>query len=309
MEDIKLAYPIHTLENIELFPAEATLSQDSLEALIASNKSSQPLVCLMQYGSVKKDIWSYISEPPYTAIFYDSKKKRDLFNVMEKVEVISPILRCLDYYKENEIYTYRHMLTVFTLSVFLAKSLIPEYKPMLPEFAAAPAHDFGKICVPLNILKKKSPLSKSEHKRLKHHPLAGYVLLSYYLRDSQNITAIVARDHHERRDSSGYPRGIYQSGKMVEIITVGDIYDALISPRPYRPLSYDNRPALEVLTEMAERNKIGWDVVKVLIGEYRKGKSDYKTIVISEEKRGGSPPGNAYGILSDKNIPPDDDKG
>ena len=147
----------------------------------------------------------------------------------------------------------------------------------------------------------------NEQNRIRHHPIAGYVLLSYYLRDPRNITALVARDHHERKDGSGYPRGIFQSKKMLEIVTVGDLYDALISPRPYRSVSFSNRGALEELTCMAETNKIGWDVVKALIEQNRSKKPDVIHMKISEEKRSPLPPENVYGKLKNGNdspIPP-----
>ncbi len=124
---------------------------------------------------------------------------------------------------------------------------------------------------------------------MKHHALAGYVLLCYYLRDTSNIAAIVARDHHERKDCSGYPCGIPLADRMVEIIAVSDIYDALISPRPYRPVSYDNRTALEEVTKMAERNEIGWEVVKALVSHNRKEKPHYSESKVSSEKRGHPP--------------------
>jgi HD-GYP domain-containing protein (c-di-GMP phosphodiesterase class II) len=297
MENFQIEYPIFTLDNKELFSAGSIITEESLEALIASNKSPQPVQALSQYGSVKKDILRFLGEPPYSAIFQDTSQKGFIFDIMDRVEVIGPILECLNYYKKNDFYTYRHLLMVFVVAVFLAKYLIPEFKPGFRDFAAAPAHDFGKLCVPLNILKKNGTLSKMEQKKIRHHPIAGYVLLSYYLRDPKNIIAIVARDHHEKKDGSGYPCGISQSRTMVEIVTVGDIYDALISPRPYRSASYSNRAALEELTDMASQNKIGWDVVKTLIGQYRKDKPDIKDIKLSKERRTPPPPQNNHGKL------------
>jgi HD-GYP domain-containing protein (c-di-GMP phosphodiesterase class II) len=129
-------------------------------------------------------------------------------------------------------------------------------------------------------------------------------LLSYYFRDTQILGARVARDHHERRDGSGYPQGLMLEDKMIEIISVCDIYDALISPRPYRPISYDNRTALEELTLMAEHEKIGWDVVKALVALNRKIKPHYGDLEISTEKRGASPPDNLYGIVVDETGDP-----
>jgi HD-GYP domain-containing protein (c-di-GMP phosphodiesterase class II) len=125
------------------------------------------------------------------------------------------------------------------------------------------------------------------------------VLLSYYYKDLQNLACEVALDHHERRDGSGYPQGILLKDPIVEIIAVSDIYDALIRPRPYRSTAYDNRAALEEITGMAEKNKIGWDVVKALIARNRKSKPHYREITISAEKRGTPPPYNVHGVITE----------
>ncbi len=106
----------------------------------------------------------------------------------------------------------------------------------------------------------------------------------------------MARDHHERKDGSGYPYGTLLSDKPGEIVDVSDIYDALISSRVYRPISYDNRTALEEITKMAEQHKIGWQVVTALIAHNRKDKPQPGDVVVSLEKRGTPPPGNVYGI-------------
>jgi HD-GYP domain-containing protein (c-di-GMP phosphodiesterase class II) len=159
--------------------------------------------------------------------------------------------------------------------------------------------------VPLDILKKTTPLTRSERSFLEHHAAASFVLLSYYCKDIQHLACKVALDHHERRDGSGYPRGLLLQDRIVEIIAASDIYDALIKPRPYRSGAYDNRTALEEITEMAEQNKIGWDVVKALIGHCRKSNPRYREVTISAEKRGTPPSYNVYGIITDNTDPKD----
>ncbi len=54
---------------------------------------------------------------------------------------------------------------------------------------------------------------------------------------------------------------------------------------------------------MAERNKIGWEVVRALIAHNRKNKPHYSDVSVSFEKRGGPPPGNVYGITEEENHP------
>jgi HD-GYP domain-containing protein (c-di-GMP phosphodiesterase class II) len=233
-------------------------------------------------------------------IFSDKKQINDLLNLLKTVHFPLPILQSLDYFKEHDFYTYVHILMVFALSTLLAKELIPDYQEQIQLSATGPTHDIGKICVPLHILKKKTPLTKAERSFLEHHAAAGYVLLSYYYKDIQHLACKVALDHHERRDGSGYPRGMLFKDPIVEIIAVSDIYDALIRPRPYRSSAYDNRTALEEITEMADQRRLGWDVVKVLIAHNRKSNPSYREITVSAEKRGTPPAYNVYGIIAEE---------
>ena len=219
--------------------------------------------------------------------------------MLERVPLVLPVLRSLDYFKKYDFHTYRHMLMVFALSEMLAKELIFEFHAKEPETISSPTHDIGKTCVPLSILMKRTPLTKSEFHLLQHHTVAGYVLTSYYLKNSDHIAARVARDHHERKSGTGYPRGTSKVDRMAEIVIVSDVYDALISPRPYRPVSYDNRSALEVVTEMAEKGEVSWDIVKALIAQNRRDKPGIDEFTVSKEKRGRNPIGNLHGITVD----------
>ena len=180
---------------------------------------------------------------------------------------------------------YRHTLVVFALRTLLTRDLISDNKSLMHGIAAGPTHDIGKICVPLSILKKSTHLTLNERDILENHTAAGFLLFSYYYQDENILGTKVARDHHERKNCSGYPRGIHFNDQLVEIIAVCDVYDALISLRPYRPISYDNRTAIEEITEMAKRNEIGWDIVKALIAHNRQNKPQSKDVKVSMEKR------------------------
>lgn len=301
MKNLKLGYPVTTLDNELLLPAGSDLSADTINALISSNKiksyKSQPL---LEYGTVKKDLLRFLGQPPYHMIFSDKKKVKNILKLMENVNLVLPILETLDYFNEREFYTYRHILMVFALSTLLASDLMDDYQDLVMEAATGPTHDIGKICIPLSILTKSVPLTKAEMDIMMHHSTAGYVLLSYYLRDPKGLTSRVARDHHERKNGVGYPRGNELNDRMVEIVSVSDIYDALISARPYRSTAYDNRTACEELTTMAENNEVSWDIVKALVAHNRKSKPHFSECDISVEKRGEPPPGNVHGVLADE---------
>jgi HD-GYP domain-containing protein (c-di-GMP phosphodiesterase class II) len=81
---------------------------------------------------------------------------------MESVHVPPPVLQLLDYFKQHDFYTYRHTLLVFALSTLLARNLISSYEDPIQEAVTGVSHDFGEVCVPLNILKKRDPLTGSE---------------------------------------------------------------------------------------------------------------------------------------------------
>ncbi|MFZ2629988.1 MAG: HD domain-containing phosphohydrolase [Desulfosalsimonadaceae bacterium] len=296
----KLRFPVKTLDDRLLLPEGSELTEETLKLLAASHPSDVlKTYALMDHGSVKKDILSLFDRPPYDIIFSKADGVAEIMDIMKTVRFASPVLEALDFFKTHDAPTYHHMLTIFALTILIARDLVPNYRKRVSEIVCGPTHDFGKICVPLDILKKQQPLTLSELDQLKHHTVAGYVLLSYYFGDSRSLAALVARDHHERMNGSGYPNGIRQQDLMVEIVSVCDIYDALISPRPYRTDSYDNRTALEVLTVMAQKGEIGWRVVKALITLNRTAKPRCNDAVVSLESRGIPPADNCYGKLSD----------
>jgi HD-GYP domain-containing protein (c-di-GMP phosphodiesterase class II) len=96
-------------------------------------------------------------------------------------------------------------------------------------------HDIGKLGVPDAILKKPGPLDDHEFREVQRHPLRGEKLLGE-LGFGTRVRRLVL-DHHERLDGKGYPRGLGQRTIELDtkILTVCDVYDALISPRVYRP--------------------------------------------------------------------------
>lgn len=95
-------------------------------------------------------------------------------------------------------------------------------------------HDIGKIGVPLAILDKPDKLTDDEFDTVRSHPLIGEKILEP-VEVYNNILPIVVQ-HHERVDGTGYPYGL--SGDEIDlnarILAVADVYDALISQRPYR---------------------------------------------------------------------------
>ncbi len=299
MAALHLRHPVHTLNGRQLLSSGVTLTEETLDRLILSNKTvPERSFSVLAHGSTQTDLLDFIRQPPYNAIFSEPERIPDLMTIMAFVCHGPPVLESLDYFKKNDFYTYRHILIVFALTTLLSCDLISSQQDMVQGTAAGPCHDLGKICVPLHILKKSSPLTSEERDILEHHTAAGFVLFCYYLKDKNNLVARVALNHHERRDGSGYPGGMKLIDRLVEIVAVCDIYDALVSQRPYRPVSYDNRTALEEITLLAEKGKISWEGVKALISHNRRKKPHYGQVAVSIEKRGSPPPGSVYGVIA-----------
>ncbi len=290
-----LRYPVALPDGTELMPAGTLLTRESLEeAIHRREKTDYPGVRLFDHGSLLTDLHRFCREAPYDRMFSNKRQVAGVFDLMAQIELVAPLLAILDRFKREDPYTYRHILVVFALSILLAQDLITA--PSLParQAVAATTHDFGKLCVPMAILKKQTPLTRRERDYLRHHALGGYVLLSVFFNDPDHPAAVTARDHHERRDGSGYPSGLLLKDPLVEIVAVSDVFDALIARRPYRPTSYDLRTALEEITHMAEEGRFRWDVVQALVSLNRSDRPDFDSCTISGERRGTPPQDNLY---------------
>jgi putative two-component system response regulator len=101
---------------------------------------------------------------------------------------------------------------------------------------AAPMHDIGKVGVPDSILHKAGPLDDGERDRMRLHTTVGAEILSSSRSPIVQMAETIALTHHERWDGSGYPRGL--RGEEIPLVgricAVGDVFDALISARPYK---------------------------------------------------------------------------
>jgi putative two-component system response regulator len=102
---------------------------------------------------------------------------------------------------------------------------------------AAPLHDIGKIGVPDSILLKSGRLAPDEFEQMKTHTLIGAEIVSGSSSDILELSAVIARTHHEHWDGRGYPHGI--AGDEIPLAgrlsAVADVFDALTHARPYKP--------------------------------------------------------------------------
>jgi len=101
---------------------------------------------------------------------------------------------------------------------------------------ASPMHDIGKVGIPDAILNKPGKLTVEEFEIMKTHSTLGYEMLKGSNRDILQTSSIVAYEHHEKWDGTGYPRGLKKSNIHIygRITSICDVFDALGSDRCYK---------------------------------------------------------------------------
>ncbi len=136
---------------------------------------------------------------------------------------------------------------------YYAEKITPKF--MSDVVRSAPLHDIGKINIPDNVLNKPGKLNDEEYEIMKTHTTAGKKIIEKtidtvggenYLKEARNMAAY----HHERWDGKGYPEGLH--GEVIplsaRIMAVADVFDALTSPRVYKP-AFPLEKAIQIIED------------------------------------------------------------
>jgi putative nucleotidyltransferase with HDIG domain len=152
-------------------------------------------------------------------------------------------------------HTALHQQQVATVAMTIGQRLGLETDRLEGLYLGALVHDIGKIAVPAELISKPGKLTPEEFTLVKTHVQAGVDML-------QSVTfpwpvqAIIGQ-HHERLDSSGYPRGLSGTAIVIEarITAVADVFEAICQARPYRQAC----GCTEALAELQRGAGIGYD--------------------------------------------------
>jgi putative nucleotidyltransferase with HDIG domain len=132
-------------------------------------------------------------------------------------------------------YTAGHQKRVASISTAIARKMGLDNDSVQALYMAGMVHDIGKVAVPSEILTKPSHLTELEMQMVQGHVESGYQIL-------KDIPfpwpiAEMVRQHHERLDGSGYPRGLKgdEISLQARILAVADTIEAMATHRPYRP--------------------------------------------------------------------------
>jgi HD-GYP domain-containing protein (c-di-GMP phosphodiesterase class II) len=132
-------------------------------------------------------------------------------------------------------YTYFHSVNVAILALIVGNALKFQRKQLIHLGMAGMLHDIGKKFTPIEILSKPGMLTTEEVNIIKEHPSNGYHFIKKFFPTISATTYVGILQHHERYDGSGYPSGMQGDDITIfgRILAVCDVYDALVSDRPY----------------------------------------------------------------------------
>ena len=179
-----------------------------------------------------------------------------------------------------------HFANISTLSALLLQALqkrknhygLTEQDCQLIATAAV-FHDVGKIGIPESILLKPGKLTAKEFEVMKTHTLIGDNLIKsleiYHDEPLLQMAAQICRWHHERYDGGGYPDGL--KGEEIpicaQVVSIADVYDALMSARPYKP-AFSGEKAIQMILngECGVFNPVLVDCLLEVVSQQKTGK-------------------------------------
>ena len=132
-------------------------------------------------------------------------------------------------------YTYAHSVNVAVIACIIGLGLNMEDKDLEQLAMAGLLHDLGKLVIPREILNKTARLTSEEYDIMKTHASLSYEIIRERWDIPANVKTAVLY-HHENVDGSGYPEGMdgEQTSLFTKILHTADVYDALVSKRPYK---------------------------------------------------------------------------
>ncbi len=161
--------------------------------------------------------------------------------------------------ESRSLETGHHVKRVSVISSFLAEKLNLSAHQVNLIGLAASMHDLGKMAIDDRILNKPGKLTDEEFEIIKKHSAMGYEILKNSQRELLQLAAVIAYEHHENYDGSGYPRGLEGDEIRLEsqIVALVDVYDALSIKRVYK----ESWPKEEILEYMKSERNIKFDPV------------------------------------------------
>ncbi|MDR2454999.1 MAG: response regulator [Deltaproteobacteria bacterium] len=180
------------------------------------------------------------------------------------LETIFRLSRAAEFKDED---TGAHIISMSRISARLAAKMGLSNQTVESILYASPMHDIGKIGIPDRILLKNGPLTDDEWSIMRLHTVYGGKILENSDIGFLRLGEVIAKTHHEKFDGSGYPMGLAANKIPLagRIVAVADVFDALMSRRPYKP-AFSPDQAIDIIKEGRGRH-FDPDVVDVFLGD------------------------------------------
>jgi HD-GYP domain-containing protein (c-di-GMP phosphodiesterase class II) len=184
--------------------------------------------------------------------------KRIVQNMVDLIEEDESLLLKMSTFRDYDDYTYTHSVNVSILALCLGKRIGLSQISLSRLGICGLVHDLGKLDIPREILNKPGKLTAEEFEEIERHPLrsVSQILKLRAYRDLKAKILLPPFEHHLKYDLSGYPR--LHRKKPVSlfgrILTITDVFDAITSPRVYRPTPFSPDRALGLMVEGAGKD-------------------------------------------------------
>lgn len=171
----------------------------------------------------------------------------DLLSAIESNDAIAIDISAL---KTSDEYTFKHSVDVATIAMIIAKQQGLSKNEIHEIGVTGLLHDVGKTRIPHEILNKPERLNDDEFAIMRQHSVYGYEIVKDRPEFGPGI-ALGVLQHHEKINGGGYPMGMGADKicPYAKVLSVADIYDALVTERPYKS-AYSQREAIEMIMSM-----------------------------------------------------------
>lgn len=245
-------------------PEDKDVAPETLEKIEKLKVADKAKVALSE--SVKQRVAEgvqYLYSNTASADFTDAANHiaDDLMKAITENHAIAVDISAL---KTSDEYTFKHSVDVATMAMIIARKHGLDEKEVYDIGISGLLHDVGKSKIPNEVLNKPGRLSDMEFALMKQHTLFGYAILKEKKEIAPEI-AMGVLQHHEKLDGRGYPLGLpaEKISRYAKILSVADIYDALVTERPYKT-AFSQRDAIEMIMSMT--NELDIHVMRSFLG-------------------------------------------
>ena len=245
----------HWIEDVPVIMISSEESENYIRKAFkfgVSDYISRPFDSKVVYQRVFNTIKLYAKQRRLISMVSDQMHEKEKNNQM-MVEVLSQIME----FRNGE--SGLHVVHINTLTRLLLERLVENTDAynLTPDdcyliSTASAFHDIGKVGIDESILNKPGKLTEEEFETMKKHTLIGASMLDKleHYKDEKMIKIAyqICRWHHERYDGKGYPDGL--TGEQIpiaaQVVSVADVYDALVSKRVYKD-AYSHEQAMKMI--------------------------------------------------------------